>query len=148
MNPLRKTRGIATALLAATLATTAFAQYTGPGSTQVARTVAEVLEDARDDRPAELSGHIIEQTGRERYRFKDSTGEITVEIDDEDFPAGQPIGADVLVYISGEIEARFMRDPRIDVERLRLTPPANASTNPPAPATPAAPPAPATPATP
>lgn len=135
MKSLRKSTGIA-ALLAATLATTAFAQYTGPGSTQVARTVAEVLQDVRDDRPVELSGHIIRQTGRERYVFKDSTGEIAVEIDAEDFPPGQPVGADVLVYLTGEVEARFMRDPRIDVERVRLTPPTTTTTSP-APATPA-----------
>src|SRR5690606_30576204 len=96
MNPLRKTPAIAAAVLAASMATAALAQYTGPGSMQVPRTVAEVLQDARDDTPVELTGYIIRQSGRERYVFKDSTGEITVEIDDEDFPRGQPIGADVL----------------------------------------------------
>lgn len=143
MNP-RKTSAIVAAVLTASMATAALAQYTGPGSTQLLRTVAEVLKDARDDTPVELTGHIIRQTGRERYVFKDSTGEIEVEIDDEDFPAGQPIDADVLVHITGEIDARFMRDPRVDVERLRVVQPADATTSPPA-ATPAAPATPATP---
>lgn len=105
-------------------ATTAWAQYTGPGaqapaSKTVARTVAEVLQDAADDRPVVLTGNLVEQTGRELFLFRDATGEIVVEIDAEDFPAGHPIGPDARVQIEGEIEARWMRKPRIEVERLR-----------------------------
>ena len=103
-------------------ATTAWAQYTGPGaqapaSKTVARTVAEVLQDAADDRPVVLTGNLVEQTGRELFLFRDATGEIVVEIDAEDFPAGHPIGPDARVQIEGEIEARWMRKPRIEVEQ-------------------------------
>jgi uncharacterized protein (TIGR00156 family) len=117
--------GAATALLLATAATATLAQYSGPGARKeaaptVARTVAEVLKDAVDDRPVELSGTLVKQTGRETFLFRDATGEIQVEIDEEDFPAGQQIGADTRVVISGEIDARTMRKPEIDVERLRL----------------------------
>ncbi len=104
---------------------TALAQFTGPGarspeSRPVARTVAEVLKEPTDDRLVELTGNLVRQTGRELYLFKDATGEITVEIDDEDFPAGQPVGAEARVKISGEVDARVMRDPRIDAERLEV----------------------------
>src|SRR5690606_16587769 len=92
---------------------TALAQYTGPdarktGPRSTAHTVAEVLGDARDDRPVELTGHLLRQTGDELYLFKDDTGEITVEIDDEDFPANRPVDASVLVKLRGEIDARAM----------------------------------------
>lgn len=112
-------------LLALTASVTASAQYTGPGAISTARTVAEVLQDARDERPVELTGHLVRQSGRETYVFRDATGEITVEIDAEDFPVGRPVGADTRVQIRGEIEARPLRKPRIDVETLREMPAAS-----------------------
>jgi len=123
----RPLRSAGLALLLASTATTAIAQYAGPGARApttlpLATTVAEVLRDATDDRPVELTGNLVEQTGRELYLFRDDTGEITVEIDSEDFPANQQIGPDVLVKISGEVEARLMRKPRVEVERLQLAP--------------------------
>lgn len=115
-------------LLAATTIGTASAQYTGPGQRQdpahtVARTVAEVLKDPVDDRPVELTGTLVRQIGRETFLFRDATGEIQVEIDAEDFPAGQPVDAETVVVISGEVDARLMRKPEIDVERLRIAAP-------------------------
>lgn len=115
-------------LLASTVAATASAQYTGPGTrNMVARTVAEVLQQPTDDRPVVLTGHLVQQTGDELYLFKDSTGEITVEIDDDEFPANQPIGAEQLVVIRGEVEARRLRSPRIDAEKVELAPAAQRS---------------------
>lgn len=109
----------------------AMAQYSGPGArrdavtaTATAHTVAEVLKDAVDDRPVELTGTLVKQTGRDTYLFRDATGEIEVEIDAEDFPAGQRVGADTHVVLSGEIDARVLHKPEIDVERLRLAAPA------------------------
>lgn len=119
-------RRSALALLLALGATgTAVAQFTGPGarapeSRPVARTVAEVLADPADDRPVDLTGQLLRQTGRELYLFKDATGEITVEIDDEDFPANQPVGPEARVRISGEVDTRILREPRIDAERLQV----------------------------
>lgn len=123
----RHLRGTGLALLLASAALTATAQYTGPGARaptklSLATTVAQILREATDDRPVELTGNLVQQTGRELYLFRDSTGEITVEIDSEDFPANQQIGPEVLVKISGEVEDRLMRKPRVEVERLQLAP--------------------------
>ena len=110
-------------LLASTVTATAVAQYTGPGTRNVvAHTVAEVLQEPTDDRPVVLTGHLVQQTGDELYLFKDSTGEITVEIDDDEFPANQPIGAEQRVVIRGEVEARLLRSTRIDAEKVELAP--------------------------
>ena len=119
-----RTAGLA-ALLAATASGAVLAQYAGPGARNsappgVARTVAEVLADPRDDRPVELTGMIIRQTGRELYLFRDASGEITVEIDDEDFPANKPVDDKTEVKVRGEVDSRPMRDPRVEVERLEL----------------------------
>lgn len=122
---MKHRKKLAVAVLAATVATTALAQYTGPGARQdaahtVARTVAEVLKKPVDDQPVELTGALVRQTGRETYLFRDATGEIQVEIDAEDFPAGQQIGPDTRVVISGEVDDRPLRKPEIDVEQLRV----------------------------
>jgi uncharacterized protein (TIGR00156 family) len=106
------------AVLALAMPPLAPAQFTGPGAREpgakhtVARTVAEVL----------ATGNLLRQTGRETYVFKDATGEIQVEIDREDFPAGKPLDATTQVIIEGEVDARVLRAPEIDVERLRLVP--------------------------
>lgn len=126
IRPLTRMRIAGLATLACLIGSgTALAQYTGPdarrtGPRSTAHTVAEVLADARDDRPVELTGHLLRQTGDELYLFKDDTGEITVEIDDEDFPANRPVDASVLVKLRGEIDARAMREPRVEVERLEV----------------------------
>ncbi|MET0281647.1 MAG: NirD/YgiW/YdeI family stress tolerance protein [Steroidobacteraceae bacterium] len=121
--------GAATALLLVSTASAALAQYSGPGARKdaaptVAHTVAEVLKDVVDDRPVELRGTLVQQIGRETFLFRDATGEIQVEIDAEDFPAGQPIAADTPVVISGEVDARTLRKPEIDVESVRAAAPA------------------------
>ena len=147
--PTRLRRAGLALLLASTVAATAAAQYTGPGARNlVAHTVAEVLQQPTDDRPVILTGHLVQQTGDELYLFRDSTGEITVEIDDDEFPARQPISADQLVVIRGEVEARRMRSPRIDAEKVELATatPRGAATDPAAPAQQVAPTTPAAPA--
>jgi len=125
MNKYHRMTGAA--LLALAAATTAWSQFTGPGAQQppasvVLRTVAEVLRKPIDDQPVQLTGSLVRQTGRETFVFRDATGEIQVEIDREDFPAGQPVGPDTIVVIDGEVDTRFMRKPEIDVERLRIGP--------------------------
>lgn len=130
MKPLRNKAGIAL-LLATTVAATASAQFTGPGARgpaalPVARTIAEILKTPVDDQQVELTGTLTEQTGRESFVFTDATGRITVEIDAEDFPA-QPVGPEVRVQISGEVETRRLREPRVEVEQLRVAPAANAA---------------------
>ncbi len=118
----------AAALLSLTaIASTAMAQYTGPGARDEAalatlRTVAAVLEAPVDDQQVVLTGTIVQQTGRETFLFRDGTGEIQVEIDREDFPPGKSIGADTRVVIHGEVDTRALRAPEIDVEQIRLSP--------------------------
>lgn len=108
-------------------AATASAQFTGPGargpaSLPVARSVAEIRSNAADDRPVELTGHLLRQSGREIFVFADATGEISVDIDAEDFPAGKPVTPDTRVRIIGEVETRPLREPQVEAETLHLEP--------------------------
>lgn len=103
----------------------ALAQYTGPGNREprplpVLKTVAEVLSKPVDDQPVELTGALVRQTGSETFQFRDATGEIRVEIDRDDFPAGQPIGETTRVKLVGEVETHALRAPEIDVEQVSV----------------------------
>ena len=59
--------------------------FTGPGSGARTRQVQTVtVSQARtlpDDSLVILTGYIVQSLGRERFLFRDSTGDITIEVD-------------------------------------------------------------------
>ena len=100
------------------LSTAAFATgYTGPGATPQVTTVAAALETA-DDTHVVLEGQIVKRLQDELYEFKDASGTINVEIDDEHWPA-QAISETAVVKISGEVD-HDLTSREIDVEHLEL----------------------------
>lgn len=103
------------ALLAAPLFSTAVmaSSYTGPGATAQISTVAAALE-AADDAPVVLKGRIVQRIKGDIYEFKDATGTMKVEIDDEDWPP-MPIGEKDTVKLTGEVD-RDLTGREVDVE--------------------------------
>lgn len=99
----------------------AHAQYTGPGATPATTTVAEARKQ-RDDQSVVLRGTLVAKLGHERYRFKDATGEIEVEIDDKDLPP-QAIGASTVVELHGEVDTHRIKPTDIDVDRVVVVAP-------------------------
>lgn len=97
----------------------AYAQYTGPSNQVVLRTIADILKDPKDDQAVVLTGHVVRQVGKEKYIFKDATGEIRVEIDRELLP-GAPFNESSKVEISGEVEKDFLQSPELDIDSIRL----------------------------
>ncbi|GHV64123.1 hypothetical protein AGMMS49587_15860 [Spirochaetia bacterium] len=94
---------------------TAAAQgYTGPGLDAV--TVVEA-KNFRDDTPVVLRGKIERFLGNERYLFTDSTGTITVEIDDMLW-VGLSINQNDTVEVSGEVDKDF-RGIEIEVNSIK-----------------------------
>lgn len=89
--------------------------YTGPKSTSV-MTVAQAKQ-MRDDSKVTLRGTIVKQLGDEKYLFKDSTGEITIEIDDDDWN-GLAVGANDQIEIYGEVDKDW-NSVEIDVDSIR-----------------------------
>ena len=89
--------------------------YTGPKTTNI-MTVAQVKQ-MRDDTKVVLRGNIIKQLGHEKYVFKDATGEITIEVDDDDWQ-GLSVGATDLVEIYGEVDKDW-NSVEIDVDAVR-----------------------------
>lgn len=92
------------------------AGYTGPG-VQAITTVA-AAQEAVDDANVVLQGHIVKKLGDEKYEFKDASGVITVEIDDEDLP---PVAFDdkTKVRLTGEVDKDMMTR-EIDVDLVEV----------------------------
>lgn len=92
--------------------------YSGPSNVPL-MTVKQLLDTGRDDQHARLQGRIVSHDGGDRYTFEDASGRITVEIDDEDFPAGQSIGADHRVELLGEFD-KGLRKTEFEVDRITV----------------------------
>ena len=87
--------------------------FSGPGSAVITAKQAAKLSD---DTYASLCGIIIQNIENEEYLFRDDTGTITVEIDD-DLWQGQSTGPEDFVEISGEVEKEWLRV-EMDVDRV------------------------------
>lgn len=122
-------RTVAVTLSALLSITPALAQYQGPGGTRdtgkdatyADTTVADIKADPQDDLKVRLEGRLIRQSGDEDYVFADSTGEIAVEIDSDDFPKA-PVTADTIVILEGEVDTHRMKDTDIDADRVTIKP--------------------------
>ncbi|HWM28786.1 MAG TPA: NirD/YgiW/YdeI family stress tolerance protein [Woeseiaceae bacterium] len=75
--------------------------FAGPDNLKLV-TVAEALQ-LPDDADVKLQGYIVKSVGDENYEFRDDSGTIVVEIDDDDW-GGLEVTPDIWVEISGEIE--------------------------------------------
>ncbi|MFH5774417.1 YgiW/YdeI family stress tolerance OB fold protein [Paracoccus sp. NGMCC 1.201697] len=116
---------LATAIIFASGAA-AFAQYSGPSDlkqgqdgTYAATTVKEILDDPKDDVGVQLEGKLIRQSEKEAYTFSDGTGEIRVEIDQDDFPGGD-IDENTVLRIQGEVDTHLRKEADIDVDHVTI----------------------------
>lgn len=92
------------------------ADYAGPGPAK-SLSVAEILEAPQEDTVVSIEGTLTRKIDDEEYMFSDGTGEIKVEIDDEDLPA-KTVDENTQLVITGEVERKFMRAPKIEVESV------------------------------
>jgi uncharacterized protein (TIGR00156 family) len=105
---------------------TVFAQYNGPGSgvdktksQGPITTVNDVIKRGQDDQIVILTGNVVRKVGREKYLFRDATGEIRIEIDHDVMP-NEPFDEKVKVEITGEVEKDFLKSTEVDVKSIRL----------------------------
>lgn len=102
----------------------AFAQYNGPsargGFSGPGPAVSTVAEAAKlgDDTPVVLVGNIEKSLGDEKYLFKDASGSITVEIDNDDW-RGVNVTPENVIEIRGEVDKELF-DIKIDVDTVTL----------------------------
>ncbi len=98
-------------------ATQAPGGFQGPSGNAVMRDVKSVL-NARDDAQVELIGNIVSSVKAELYIFRDVTGSINVEIDDELWQ-GITVTPDTKVMIRGEFDKDWSEE-IIDVNSLQI----------------------------
>ena len=89
--------------------------FQGPGLAP--SSVAEALK-LNDDTPVVLVCQIEKSLGDEKYLFKDASGSVTVEIDNEDWRGVTVTPKDTIV-IQGEIDKDFFKT-EIDVDSVAL----------------------------
>lgn len=84
------------------------------------KTIKQALA-AQDETPVELRGHVVKAKGDEKYEFRDNSGVITVDIDD-DLWQGHPIAANTVVTLIGKVDIDYKPTKRveIDVDALRF----------------------------
>ncbi|NLS11696.1 NirD/YgiW/YdeI family stress tolerance protein [Vibrio sp. SM6] len=81
-------------------------------------TVSEAVQ-ANDDTPVVLTGYLVKSLGNENYLFKDASGEVEIEIDD-DLWRGVTVSPETKVILEGEVDNDFAESLTVDVDRIRL----------------------------
>ncbi|BBM66574.1 YgiW/YdeI family stress tolerance OB fold protein [Vibrio alfacsensis] len=93
----------------------ALAAFNGPDTAAIS-TVKDA-QNAADDSYVLLTGNIVQALGDETYLFKDETGQIEVEIDNEDW-RGQDVSPQDKVAIRGEVDSEWTTT-QIDVDTIQ-----------------------------
>lgn len=97
---------------------TAWAQFTGPGATGPASTVAQV-QDARLNSYVTVTGNIVNHLRENYYTFRDQTGEMRVEIDSAVWKNRQ-VGPTTLVRLRAEVDQGISGNRYLWVESLTV----------------------------
>lgn len=87
--------------------------FSGPG---LSVSTVEQAKGMRDDAKVAVRGSIIQHLGKDKYLFKDATGSIRVEIDNDKW-GGQTITPDDTVELHGEVDKDW-NSVEIDVDRV------------------------------
>ena len=89
--------------------------FIGPeGNAAKVVSVQEAL-NLGDESRVSLEGKIINSLGDEKYTFRDATGEIVVEIDDEDWH-GNKVTPENTITINGEVDKEMFEPTKVDVD--------------------------------
>ena len=91
--------------------------FTGPGQYGSVTTVAAALK-MWDDSYVTLVGNIVQQIGNEKYLFRDATGTMIVEIDN-DIWMGLTVSPEDKIQITGEIDRDMFRPTEVDVKLIK-----------------------------
>ncbi|RKF18700.1 NirD/YgiW/YdeI family stress tolerance protein [Alginatibacterium sediminis] len=78
----------------------------------------KAASQARDDSYVTLTGNIIDQVGHELYTFSDGTGQIVVEIENEDW-YGINVTPETKLTIQGEVDQGWTTV-KVDVDRIHV----------------------------
>lgn len=90
--------------------------FTGPAASNLKVTAAEAAK-LSDDTPVILTGKIEQSLGDEKYMFRDASGTIIVEIDNDDW-RGVTVGPNDTVELQGEIDTDMFQPNKVDVDTV------------------------------
>lgn len=83
----------------------------------VIETVADV-KNKSDDTWVVMQGQIVKALGDDKYSFTDKTGEIIIEIDNDDFN-GVTVTSGEMLEITGEVDKDMMKPAKVDVKAIK-----------------------------
>lgn len=94
--------------------------FSGPVSGAMADTVAMAVT-LSDDSPVVLTGNIVSQVAatKDKFIFKDSTGEVRMEIDRKVF-AGRTVTPSDTIRVMGKVDKDFGKEVEIDAKTLEI----------------------------
>lgn len=90
--------------------------FEGPVANQAKVTAAEAAK-LSDDTNVVLTGKIEQKLGDEKYMFRDNSGTIIVEIDNEDWK-GVTVTPQDTVEIYGEVDTDMFEPSKVDVDTI------------------------------
>lgn len=72
-----------------------------------------------DDSKVQIRGYVVKALGKEKYQFRDNTGAITVEIDD-DLWNGKAVSAKTPITIQGEVDVDLKPTKKVEIDVDRV----------------------------
>ncbi|MBO6056475.1 MAG: NirD/YgiW/YdeI family stress tolerance protein [Alphaproteobacteria bacterium] len=95
--------------------------FKGSGVDSAIKTVSQV-KDEQDDAWVTVKGNIVKKLSKDKYLFKDSTGEIVVEIDSK-YWQGVEVNEKDVVELSGEVDKDYFEDGKFTKIKLDVKSP-------------------------
>ncbi len=116
-----KKRTLISALVLSTVSLSAFAdkghyQNGGFNNSQQAVTQASQVSSMSDDQYVVLQGKLVKQLDKDNFTFRDASGEITVDIDDDAW-LGQNITPNDEIKLYGEVDKSLVGT-EVEVHRV------------------------------
>lgn len=110
------------AFLSVVIAHNAFAKDHKKGFIFVPENVViETVENVKtkaDETFVYMQGQIVKALGDDKYAFTDKTGEIVLEIDNDEFD-GVTVAAGEFIEVSGEVDKDMMKPAKVDVKTIK-----------------------------
>lgn len=105
----------------ATISPVTFAHHTPTHNVKATTVTVQQAKQLADDAAVKMKGSLVASLGDEKYTFKDNTGEITVEIDQEVMKK-RTVDPKKVVTLIGNIDVEFENDRskvKVDVKKIR-----------------------------
>jgi len=80
-------------------------------------TVKQVLSEAKDDQTVVVRGQVVRMLGDEDFILSDDTGEIRVDVDDDD-PTARQLQPGATVEVHGEADVDSAQPTEIEAARI------------------------------